>query len=173
MNKRKDEALRAALRRFAENFAQYEEHVSDDVKNLPQALATIGLDVIEVNGNDYASLTNLDAFIAERTGPRVIVANTVKGKGISFMEGVIRWHHSIPNAAEHGTHVNISGVALAKYAPNKDSAIALIEYLSSGEAQKLYAELNNEYPLKAGIALSRNGIHTASTRRSAIAAYLV
>ena len=59
-----------------------------------------------------------------------------------------------PNAAERGTHVNISGVVLAKNAPNKDNAVKLIEFLTSDEAQKLYAELNNEYPLKAGVALS-------------------
>ena len=59
-----------------------------------------------------------------------------------------------PNAGDRGTHVNISGVVLAKNAPNKDNAIKLVEFLSSDEAQKLYAELNNEYPLKSGVALS-------------------
>lgn len=59
-----------------------------------------------------------------------------------------------PNATGTGTHVNISGVVLAKHAPNKDNAVKLIEFLASEEAQKLYAELNNEYPLKAGVALS-------------------
>lgn len=68
------------------------------------------------------------------------------------------WAKSIkvlfPNANDRGTHINISGVALAKHAPNKDNAIRLIEYLTSDEAQKIYAELNNEYPLKAGVPLS-------------------
>jgi len=59
-----------------------------------------------------------------------------------------------PNATGTGTHVNISGVVLAKKAPNKDNAIKLIEFLTSDEAQKLYADLNNEYPLKSGVALS-------------------
>jgi iron(III) transport system substrate-binding protein len=59
-----------------------------------------------------------------------------------------------PDAATSGTHVNISGVVLAKNAPNKANAIALVEYLTSDEAQKLYAELNDEYPLKKGVALS-------------------
>lgn len=68
------------------------------------------------------------------------------------------WAKSIkvlfPNRESIGTHVNISGVVLTKHAPNKENAIKLIEYLSSDEAQKLYAELNNEYPLKAGVPLS-------------------
>ena len=59
-----------------------------------------------------------------------------------------------PNAGDRGTHTNISGVVLAKHAPNKDNAVKLIEFLTSDEAQKLYAQLNDEYPLKNGIALS-------------------
>ncbi len=59
-----------------------------------------------------------------------------------------------PNAEDRGTHVNLSGAVLAKHAPNKENAIKLIEYLSSAEAQKIYAELNNEYPLLEGVELS-------------------
>ncbi|MBO0661574.1 Fe(3+) ABC transporter substrate-binding protein [Jiella sp. MQZ9-1] len=52
------------------------------------------------------------------------------------------------------THVNISGVALAKNAPHKENAIKLMEFLSSDDAQKIYAELNYEYPVEPGIATS-------------------
>ena len=52
-----------------------------------------------------------------------------------------------------GTHVNISGAALAKHAPNKDNAVQLLEYLVSDEAQSLYAKANYEYPVKAGVEL--------------------
>jgi len=55
-----------------------------------------------------------------------------------------------PNAGDRGTHVNISGMALAKNAPNKDNAIRLMEFLSEGEAQKIYAEQVFEYPVKPG-----------------------
>jgi len=54
-----------------------------------------------------------------------------------------------PNAADRGTHVNISGAALAAYAPHKDSAIKLLEFMVSPEAQALYAEGNGEYPVTA------------------------
>lgn len=68
------------------------------------------------------------------------------------------WAKSIkvlfPNAKDRGTHVNLSGVILAKHAPNKENAVKLIEFLTSDEAQKIYAELNNEYPLKEGVGLS-------------------
>lgn len=59
-----------------------------------------------------------------------------------------------PNAEGRGTHINLSGIVLTKYAPNKENAIKLIEFLTSDEAQKLYAELNNEYPLKPGVPAS-------------------
>jgi iron(III) transport system substrate-binding protein len=49
-----------------------------------------------------------------------------------------------------GTHVNISGAALAKNAPNKDNAVKLLEFLVSPEAQAIYAKANYEYPVLAG-----------------------
>lgn len=49
-----------------------------------------------------------------------------------------------------GTHVNISGAAVAKNAPNRDNAVKLMEYLVSPEAQKIYAGANYEYPIAAG-----------------------
>ncbi|NYT77416.1 Fe(3+) ABC transporter substrate-binding protein [Alcaligenaceae bacterium] len=52
-----------------------------------------------------------------------------------------------------GTHVNISGAALAKHAPHRDDAIKLLEYLVSEKAQSMYAMANYEYPVKAGVKL--------------------
>ncbi|MCW5711742.1 Fe(3+) ABC transporter substrate-binding protein [Shinella sumterensis] len=56
----------------------------------------------------------------------------------------------LPTFKDGGTQVNISGAAIAKHAPNKDEAVKLLEYLVSDEAQKIYAEANYEYPVKAG-----------------------
>jgi iron(III) transport system substrate-binding protein len=58
-----------------------------------------------------------------------------------------------PTFAGGGTHVNISGFALAKYAPNRAEAIKLAEWLVSDQAQGLYARQNYEHPVRAGIAL--------------------
>lgn len=55
-----------------------------------------------------------------------------------------------PNAADRGTHVNISGMSMAKNAPNKGNALKLMEFLASGEAQKIYAEQVFEYPVMPG-----------------------
>ena len=58
-----------------------------------------------------------------------------------------------PNANGRGTHVNISGAAVTKHAPNKDNAIKLLEFLSDDYAQKAYAEQNFEYPVKVGVPI--------------------
>ncbi|MDX1265886.1 MAG: Fe(3+) ABC transporter substrate-binding protein [Oceanisphaera sp.] len=58
---------------------------------------------------------------------------------------------NFPNQADRGTHVNISAVALAKHAKNKDAAVKLMEFLAGDEAQHLYASANHEYPVKPGV----------------------
>jgi iron(III) transport system substrate-binding protein len=59
-----------------------------------------------------------------------------------------------PNAADRGTHINVSGIAAAKHAPNKANAVRLLEFLSSAEAQQIYATANNEYPVNPAVAPS-------------------
>jgi iron(III) transport system substrate-binding protein len=59
----------------------------------------------------------------------------------------------LPTFEGGGTHVNVSGASVAKHAPNKDAAVKLLEYLVSNEAQKIYAEVDFEYPVKAGAAI--------------------
>ncbi len=54
---------------------------------------------------------------------------------------------TFPNTNDRGTHVNISGMALTKSAPNKANAIRLMEYLTGKTAQTIYAEENFEYPV--------------------------
>ncbi len=59
-----------------------------------------------------------------------------------------------PNADDRGTHVNISGMALAANAPNGAEAMRLMEFMVSDEAQKLYAEADGEYPVVKGVKAS-------------------
>ncbi len=63
-------------------------------------------------------------------------------------------HLNFPNQKDRGSHINVSGVIMSKYAPNKKAALKLIEFLSSSEAQGLYASVNMEYPVKTGVKLS-------------------
>ena len=53
-----------------------------------------------------------------------------------------------------GTHMNISGIAMTKAAPNRAAALQLMEWLSGDTAQKIYAETNYEYPVKPGVERS-------------------
>jgi iron(III) transport system substrate-binding protein len=52
-----------------------------------------------------------------------------------------------------GTHVNVSGAAVAAHAPQKANAVKLLEFLVSEPAQALYARANYEYPIRPGIKL--------------------
>jgi iron(III) transport system substrate-binding protein len=52
-----------------------------------------------------------------------------------------------------GTHVNVSGAAIAKNAPQKANAVKLLEFLVSDSAQAFYAEMNYEYPVRKGVAI--------------------
>ena len=56
----------------------------------------------------------------------------------------------LPTFTNGSTHVNASGAAVAKNAPNRDNAIKFMEFLVSNEGQKIYTEENFEYPIKAG-----------------------
>jgi iron(III) transport system substrate-binding protein len=68
------------------------------------------------------------------------------------------WANSVsilfPNTEDRGTHVNISGAVVAKYAPHKDNALKLLEFLASDKGQEMYADVNNEYPVKEGVPWS-------------------
>jgi iron(III) transport system substrate-binding protein len=56
-----------------------------------------------------------------------------------------------PNQQDRGTHVNISGAAVTKYAPHRDNAIKLLEYLVT-EGQRYFADVNFEYPVNPEFA---------------------
>ncbi|MEO0645670.1 MAG: Fe(3+) ABC transporter substrate-binding protein [Cyanobacteria bacterium J06650_10] len=58
-----------------------------------------------------------------------------------------------PNQDDRGTHVNVSGFGLVKSAPNPENGIAFMEFLVSPEAQAVFAQSNNEYPVAAEVEL--------------------
>ena len=66
---------------------------------LDDRLHAFGWDVVMLDGHDHAAL--LAALSAPpSTKPRAVIANTVKGKGVSYMENQAKWHHGVPNAAQ-------------------------------------------------------------------------
>ena len=68
------------------------------------------------------------------------------------------WAQSVrvefPEFEGGGTHVNVSGVAMAKHSKNPENALALIQFLTSDEAQRIYAEVNHEYPVDPAVPVS-------------------
>lgn len=66
-----------------------------------------------------------------------------------------KWAESVhilfPNTNDRGTHINVSGAVMAKHAPHKDNAMKLVEFLVSDRGQKMYADVNAEYPVKDGV----------------------
>jgi len=70
----------------------------------------------------------------------------------------IEWANAVnlnfPNQQDRGSHINVSGAIMAKHAPHKEAAQKLIEFLTSQQAQSLYAELNMEYPVMPAAKVS-------------------
>ncbi|GGI88851.1 iron ABC transporter substrate-binding protein [Shewanella hanedai] len=58
---------------------------------------------------------------------------------------------NFPNQDNVGSHINVSGMALAKHSRNKENALKLMEYLSGNKAQQVYAEVNMEYPVNEAV----------------------
>ncbi len=69
-------------------------------------------------------------------------ANRAVGDAVEFI---------MPPVAGVGAHVNVSGAGLAANAPNRENAIAFLEYLLSEEGQRFFPELTNEYPAVEGV----------------------
>lgn len=66
---------------------------------LDERLASFGWEVRVIDGHDYAELEA--AYAPSTTGkPVAVVANTTKGKGVSFIEDRVEWHHKVPNAEQ-------------------------------------------------------------------------
>lgn len=66
---------------------------------LDDKLAAFGLEVRSIDGHDYSAL--IDAFGPSTTGKPVgVIANTTKGKGVSFIEDRVEWHHKVPSAEQ-------------------------------------------------------------------------
>lgn len=60
----------------------------------------------------------------------------------------------LPRFETGGTHINVSGAVLAKNAPNRDNALKLIEFMTTPEAQRTFADVNFEYPVRPGVQIN-------------------
>lgn len=104
-------------------------------------------------GNDRAQVKAIWAGECD-----ISIGNTYYMGKMLAKEEQRAWADSVrivfPTFADAGTHVNVSGVALIKGAPNRDEAVQLMEFLVSPEAQAIYAESNFEYPVLDGAPIS-------------------
>jgi transketolase len=84
------------------NTLQITGHTRDVMSNEPldEKFAAFGWDVRIVDGHDFAQLTKALIEPSKDGKPIFVMANTIKGKGISFMENVAKWHHGVPSEAE-------------------------------------------------------------------------
>ncbi|MEL6495937.1 MAG: Fe(3+) ABC transporter substrate-binding protein [Cyanobacteria bacterium J06623_7] len=97
-------------------------------------------------GNDTSQIEDVAAGVADLTlANTYYVARYADNPEVFDKVGIF-----YPNQANRGTHVNISGAGLLKNAPNKENAIAFLEYLASPKAQEFFALGNNEYPVVEG-----------------------
>ena len=72
-----------------------------DIAPLAEKWRAFGWNVIEINGNDMeAVLRAFDQAREVKGKPSVILADTIKGKGVSFMEDQVQWHSKAPNEEE-------------------------------------------------------------------------
>ena len=69
-----------------------------EINPLRDKLEAFGFDVHDVDGHDTGALAGLfDSLDYTSEKPRVVIAHTIKGKGVSFMESRPEWHHTIPS----------------------------------------------------------------------------
>lgn len=117
-----------------------------------EAEATEWLDGVKSNlarkpqGNDRAQVKAIWSGECD-----ISIGNTYYMGKMLADEEQTAWANSVrivfPTFENAGTHVNISGVAMTKSAPNKENALKLMEFLTSPKAQEIYASANYEYPI--------------------------
>lgn len=78
---------------FTENFNRLEP--------IDMRFQSFGFETIRINGHSHAAIKEALLKFKESERPLVIIADTIKGKGISFMEGAIEWHHGTPTEKQY------------------------------------------------------------------------
>lgn len=90
-----------------------------DNSPIDKKFAAFGWTVRSVDGHNFDELTTALSDSPVKGRPTVVIANTVKGKGVSFMEDVVKWHHGVPSDAEYAqaleeidSHIQAQGILL-------------------------------------------------------------
>jgi transketolase len=98
------------------NKLQITGHTRDVMSNEPldEKWRAFGWAVKVVNGHDYAALSEVLGKPAAPGKPTCVIANTTKGRGVSFMENIAKWHHGVPSETELNQALAELDVAEAK-----------------------------------------------------------
>lgn len=94
---------------FIDHNGYQQDGTTTDIMNIPFAsiLGSMGWDVVEIDGNDVEQIDSAFKNHQENTGnPFAIIGKTIKGKGVSFMEGVNSWHHASMNEEQYNEAIN-------------------------------------------------------------------
>ena len=82
---------------------------------LHEKFVAFGWAVHEVEGHDIAALMEAFTTVPFKQGhPSLVIANTVKGRGVSFMEDIVKWHHGVPDDTEFSLAIQELDLALAQ-----------------------------------------------------------
>jgi iron(III) transport system substrate-binding protein len=84
---------------------------------------------------------------------RMLKSNRPQDREVMSKVGVV-W----PNQAGWGTHLNVSGAGVARNSPNRDAAVRFLEYLASDDAQRYFADGNNEWPTVRGVKVKNDAL---------------
>ena len=123
-----------------------EAKAEDWLKGLKASLAK------KPSGGDRDVVKDIAAGVCDiGLGNTYYVALMRNGKDEAQRKQAEAIHVILPSFEGGGTHVNISGIAVAKHAPNRANALKFAEFLTSDTGQELHAQLNYEYPIKPGI----------------------
>ena len=72
------------------------------LENMRDRWTAFGWEVVETDGNDPAAiLATLEALDTTAACPHLVISHTTKGYGVSYMEGVAKWHHGVPDEAQY------------------------------------------------------------------------
>ena len=134
--------------------------ISSVIARHGEAKAKVWLEGVKANlarkpqGNDRAQVKAISEGLCDISlGNSYYLGEMLADKNQKAWADAI--HLNYPGQTKQGAHVNVSGMAMAKFSPNKQNAQKLMEFLASDHAQKMYAELNHEDPVKADVARSQ------------------
>ncbi|MHA1546356.1 MAG: Fe(3+) ABC transporter substrate-binding protein [Alphaproteobacteria bacterium] len=127
-----------------------------------EAKARVWLDGVKANlarrpaGNDRAQVKSVyagecDIALVNTYYMGAMMTNTRRPEQAEWAKSV---RILFPNTKGRGTHINLSGVVLARHAPHRADAVKLMEWLSGEKAQRIYADINFEYPVAPGVPWS-------------------